>query len=71
MKNFCPVFPVCGWSLKGGHVPEARGGGGGFLRHHLCHACGDQHRPQQSPQTRRPEEDLQSCKDPIVFPFMK
>lgn len=63
------LFPVCGQRLRGGLVPEARGGGGGFLRHHLRHARGDQRRPRQSPETRRPEEDLQSGKNAGMLPF--
>lgn len=61
--SFCRLFPVRGRRLGGGLIPEARGGGGGFLQHHLRHARGDQRRPRQSPKTRRPEEDLQSCKN--------
>lgn len=57
------LFPVCGQCIRGGLVPEARGRGGGFLRHHLRHARGDQHRPRQSTETCRPEEDLQGCKN--------
>ncbi len=61
------MFPVCGQCIRGWLVPEARGGGGGFLRHHLCHARGDQRRPWQSTKTRRPEEDLQSCKNAVTI----
>ena len=61
--SVCPgLSPVCGQRVGRGLVPEARGGGGGFLRHHLRHARGDQHGSRQSPETRRPEENLQSCK---------
>lgn len=58
-----PLFAVCGRCVRRRRlIPEARGGGGGFLRHYLRHACGDQRRPQQSTETRWAEEDLQSCK---------
>lgn len=63
MFTVCPLLsPVCGQRVGRGLVPEARGGGGGFLRHHLRHARGDQHGSRQGPETRRPEENLQSCK---------
>lgn len=61
--NVCvPLLPVCGQCVWWRLVPEACGGGGGFLRHHLRHARGDQRRPQQSTKARGPEENLQSCK---------
>lgn len=58
---FLVLCTVCRRRLGFRLVPEAGSGGGGFLWHHLRHACRDQQRPWQSPETCWPEEDLQSC----------
>lgn len=66
-RFFSSPLTVCGQRLRRGLVPEAGGGGGGLLRHHLCHARGDRRRAGKSPQTRRPEENLQGGKK---FPML-
>lgn len=66
-RFFSSPLTVCGQRLQRGLIPEAGGGGGGLLRHHLCHARGDWRRPGKSPQTRRPEENLQGGKK---FPML-